>query len=125
MDAIPALAKKHGLEMIQGAWVGYIKKDNQAEIQALIRSANAYPDVVKRVMVGNEVLLRGEMEASELIKYIREVKAAVKQPVSYADVWSMYMKNPEIIKEVDFITIHILPYWEDEPIPVSQAPHIY
>jgi hypothetical protein len=32
------------------------------------------------------------------------------------------MKNPQIIKEVDFITIHILPYWEDEPISVDDAP---
>lgn len=46
----------------------------------------------------------------------------MKQPVSYADVWSMYMKYPQLIKEVDFITIHILPYWEDEPISVMDAP---
>jgi len=32
------------------------------------------------------------------------------------------MKYPELIKEVDFITIHILPYWEDEPIAVADAP---
>jgi hypothetical protein len=32
------------------------------------------------------------------------------------------MKYPELIKEVDFITIHILPYWEDEPITVEEAP---
>jgi len=68
------------------------------------------------------VLLRGDLEPDELIEYIRLVKKAVKQPVSYADVWSMYMKYPQLIKEVDFITIHILPYWEDEPISVMDAP---
>jgi exo-beta-1,3-glucanase (GH17 family) len=121
-NTIPPLARKYGLKMIQGAWIGFIKKDIEIELQELIQAANTYPDVIKRVIVGNEVLLRGEMEPEELITYIRRVKAAVKQPVSYADVWSMYMKNPQLIKEVDFITIHILPYWEDEPIPVSQAP---
>jgi exo-beta-1,3-glucanase (GH17 family) len=122
MPIIPSLAKKHGLKMIQGAWLGSIKEDNKAEIAELIRSANANPDVVKRVIVGNEVLLRGDLDSKKLIEYIREVKRSVKQPVSYADVWSMYMKYPELIKEVDFITIHILPYWEDEPITVDQAP---
>ncbi len=122
MPVIPALAKKHGLKMIQGAWLGSIKADNETEIAEVIRSANANSDVVKRVIVGNEVLLRGDLEPEQLIKYIREVKRSVKQPVSYADVWSMYMKYPELIKEVDFITIHILPYWEDEPITVDQAP---
>ncbi|WP_442499068.1 glycoside hydrolase family 17 protein [Methylobacter sp. sgz302048] len=139
-EIVPALARKYGLSMIQGAWLTYeqpfdpaqfspeevqkmneAKEHNHLEIQELIRSANANPDVVKRVMVGNEVLLRGEMAPEKLIEYIREVKKAVKQPVSYADVWSFYMKYPEIGKEVDFITIHILPYWEDEPLEVNDA----
>ncbi len=122
MQVVPDLARKHGLNMIQGAWIGYSPLDNRKEIDALIKSANAHPDVVKRVIVGNEVLLRGEMDVDKLIVNIREVKKAVKQPVSYADVWSMYMKHPKLIAEVDFITIHILPYWEDEPISVDNAP---
>jgi len=122
MPAIPALAQKYGLTMTQGAWLGSIDKGNKTEIEALIKAANAYPDVIKRIIVGNEVLLRGDLEPDALVKYIRQVKQSVKQPVSYADVWSMYMKYPKLIKEVDFITIHILPYWEDEPITVEQAP---
>lgn len=122
LPEIPALARKYGLTMIQGAWLGGIKKTNQLEIDGLIRSANANPDVVKRVIVGNEVLLRGDLGADELVQYIRAVKQAVKQPVSYADVWSVYLKYPQLMKEVDFITVHILPYWEDEPIAVEQAP---
>jgi exo-beta-1,3-glucanase (GH17 family) len=122
MKVIPKLARKHGLKIIQGAWVGFVKKDIRTEIEELVYAANTYPDVIKRVIVGNEVLLRGERTPEELVEYIREVKSRVKQPVSYADVWSMYMKHPDLIKEVDFITIHILPYWEDEPIPVEKAP---
>ncbi len=121
LEPTPALARKYGLTMIQGGWLGYGPADNQKEMKALIKSANDNPDVVKRVIVGNEVLLRGEMSVDRLIEYIREVKREVKQPVSYADVWSMYMKHPQLIKEVDFITIHILPYWEDEPISVDHA----
>lgn len=118
---VPELARKHGLTLIHGAWVGYVKADIPKELDELVRAANAYPDVIKRVIVGNETLLRGEMKVDELIGYIREVKSRIKQPVSYADVWSMYKKNPQLFQEVDFITIHILPYWEDEPIPVEKA----
>jgi exo-beta-1,3-glucanase (GH17 family) len=121
LQPTPDLARKYGLTMIQGAWLGDENLKNQKEIKALVESANANPDVVKRVIVGNEVLLRGEQPVDRLIEYIREVKRQVKQPVSYADVWSMYMKHPQLIKEVDFITIHILPYWEDEPISVEHA----
>ena len=121
LEKTPELARKYGLSVIQGCWLGYGYMDNKTEVAALIKAANANPDVVKRVIVGNEVLLRGDMDVDRLIGYIREVKRAVKQPVSYADVWSMYMKYPQLIKEVDFITIHILPYWEDEPISVEHA----
>jgi len=140
MEVIPALARQYGLTLTQGAWLNYdedvdpatlsdskrkellkAKQSNALEIAALIESANANPDVVKRVIVGNEVLLRGDMPSELLVKYIRQVKQAIKQPVSYADVWSFYLKHPEVAKEVDYITIHILPYWEDEPLEVNAA----
>lgn len=115
------IARKYGVNMIQGGWLGPDHNNNKKEIEALIKSVNAHPDVVKRIIVGNEVLLRRDMDIDSLIGYIRQVKQAVKQPVSYADVWSIYMKYPQLINEVDFITIHILPYWEDEPVPIEHA----
>jgi len=125
MQVVPALARKYGLKIIQGAWIGGMAKGNQAEIDQLIKDANEYPDVIKRVIVGNEVLLRGELKPEQLLQYIRQVKRAVKQPVSYADVWSFYMRYPEIAQEVDFFTVHILPYWEDEPLKIEDtAAHI-
>ena len=124
---IPAIAQKYGLNVLQGAWLANAKlaKDNQAEIDQLIKVANEYPDVIKRVIVGNEVLLRRDLKPEQLLQYIRQVKQAIKQPVSYADVWTFYMSYPEIAQEVDFLTVHILPYWEDEPLKIEDtAAHI-
>ncbi|AMK76118.1 MULTISPECIES: exo-beta-1,3-glucanase [Methylomonas] len=121
MQPTPEFARKHGVEMIQGGWLGDGHASNKLEIAALIESVNANPDVVKRVLVGNEVLLRKDMDVDTLIGYIRQVKQAVKQPVSYADVWSIYLKYPQLMQEVDFITVHILPYWEDEPVAIEDA----
>jgi len=121
LEAVPELARDHGLTVTQGAWLSWGAADNAREIAALVASANAHPDVVTRVIVGNEVLLRGELSAAQLIEQIEAVKRSVSQPVSYADVWSMYLKHPEIIAAVDFITIHILPYWEDEPVSIDGA----
>ena len=55
IEATPELARKYGISMIQGAWLGYGYEDNKMEVNALIKSANSNPDVVKRVIVGNEV----------------------------------------------------------------------
>ncbi|PKU24831.1 exo-beta-1,3-glucanase [Telmatospirillum siberiense] len=119
MDVVPELAAKYGLKVIFGAWLGSERDINDREIDALISAANAHPDAIERVLVGNEVLLRRDLTSEQLISYIRRVKAAVKQPVSYADVWAFYLKYPEVGREVDYITIHILPFWEDEPVAID------
>jgi len=118
LEVVPELAAKYGLKVTLGAWLGRDAGINDAETNALIAEANAHPDSVQRVIVGNEVLLRRDLTAEQLIAQIRKVKAAIKQPVSYADVWAFYLQNPEVGREVDYITIHILPFWEDEPMAV-------
>lgn len=120
-EPVPELAQKYGLKVMLGAWVGAHLNDNEDEIAGAIRLANAYPDTVERVIVGNEVLLREELTPELLIRYIRRVKAAVTQPVTYADVWGYWLLHPEIVREVDAITIHILPYWEDPPTSLGHV----
>jgi hypothetical protein len=65
--------------------------------------------------------LRGEMTVSDLAANIRSVKAQVSVPVTYADVWEFWLKYREIYDAVDFVTIHILPYWEDVPVRAKFA----
>lgn len=122
MDVVPALAAKHGFALTLGAWLGRDPLDNERELKALIETANRYPDAVKRVIVGNEVLLRGDLKPDRLIAHIDRVRAAIRQPVSYADVWAFWLKYPQVAAHVDFITIHVLPYWEDAPVAVADAP---
>ncbi|WP_162914814.1 exo-beta-1,3-glucanase [Desertibaculum subflavum] len=121
MQVVPDAARRLGVEVLHSAWLGTRLVNNEAEIDALIEQANRHPDVIKRVIVGNEVLLRRDLKVPELAAYIRRVRQAVKQPVSYADVWEFWLKNPSLAREVDFITVHFLPYWEDMPVRVEDA----
>ena len=86
-----------------------------------MRLTKEYPGVITSVVVGNEVLLRGEMTAADLAANIRSVKSQVTIPVTYADVWEFWLRNREVYDAVDFVTIHILPYWEDFPIRARHA----
>ncbi|MBB2495797.1 glycoside hydrolase family 17 protein [Aquipseudomonas ullengensis] len=121
LEMVPEMARKHGLKLLLGAWINGNPADNQKEIDALVKAANANPDVVQAVIVGNESLLRKEITGTQLAKLIGEVKAQVKQPVTYADVWEFWLKHKEVAPAVDFITIHLLPYWEDEPSGIEEA----
>src|ERR1700744_1929258 len=121
LDQVPGLAAKVGLKVMQGIWLGSDRFKNLAQISTVIGLTKQYPDVISAVVVGNEVLLRGEMTATDLVAIIRSVKAQVAVPVTYADVWEYWLRNREIYDAVDFITIHILPYWEDFPVRAKYA----
>ena len=121
LDQIAEIAKRHGMRVLQGLWLSNRPERNRRQIETAIALAKRFPDVIAAIVVGNEVLLRGEMSAPELVRTIREVRAQVSMPVTYADVWEFWLRYQEIAAAVDFITIHILPYWEDFPIPARDA----
>jgi exo-beta-1,3-glucanase (GH17 family) len=121
LDQIAGIAQRRGLKVLQGLWLGSDPEKNRYQMETVIALANRYPDVIRAVIVGNEVLLRGELSETDLAAIVRRVKAAVPVPVTYADVWEFWLRNRDLAAATDFITIHILPYWEDFPIPASQA----
>ncbi|MBN2751504.1 MAG: hypothetical protein JXQ84_02235 [Rhodospirillaceae bacterium] len=123
LDKVPEIAARLGMTVYAGAWIGRKDADNQIEINRLIAAANAHPQAIKGLIVGNEVLLRGEQTAAGLTAYIAQLRAGLNQPqpITYADVWEFWLKSPELADAVDFITIHLLPYWEDDPTPIDGA----
>jgi exo-beta-1,3-glucanase (GH17 family) len=121
LDRVPEQAAKVGLKVIQGIWLGSNRLKNLAQISTAVALTKEYPGVITSLVVGNEVLLRGEMTTADLAAIIRSVKVQVAVPVTYADVWEYWLRNREIYDAVDFVTIHILPYWEDFPIRAKYA----
>ncbi|MBI5184224.1 MAG: glycosyltransferase [Nitrospinae bacterium] len=110
LDAVPDIAKKYNLSVSVGAWIGSDKERNEEEIELLKKVA--FRKNVVRVLVGNEAALRNEVTVPELIEYIRKVKNTVWKPVSTAEPWHLWLAHPELAREVDFIGVQILPYWE-------------
>ena len=121
LDQIPELAAKVGLKVIQGIFLDRNRGKNSRQISTAIRLAREFPETVSALVVGNEVLLHRDMTASELAATIRAIKAQVAIPVTYADVWEVWLRNREIYDAVDFVTVHILPYWEDIPVRAKFA----
>lgn len=112
---IPHLAGDLPLQVTLGAWLDRHPQANAQEIDRLIALTRANRNVTN-VLVGNEVLLRGDLTPAELIADIARVRAAVHVPVSTAEPWHVWLAHPELAAAVDVITIHLLPYWEGLPL---------
>ncbi|TVR99350.1 MAG: glycosyltransferase [Phycisphaerales bacterium] len=111
-------AERNNLRVALGIWLDSDLEKNEREIEAAIRLARS-SDAVESVIVGNEVLLRGDISRGRLIEYIERVRDAVEQPVTTAETWNEWLHHRELAEHVDFLAVHILPYWEK--VPASEA----
>lgn len=123
LDYVPQAAEKIGLKVLLGAWIGWVSAQNELELNTAIKLANQFPQTVTGLVVGNEVMLRGEQTKQAMASYLHRAKAATKVPVTYADVWEYWIRYRSLESSVDFVTVHVLPYWEDTPQPVDNAMH--
>src|ERR1043166_1406149 len=100
LDQIPEIARRHGMKVLQGLWLSSLPERSRKEVETTVALAQRFPDVITGIVVGNEVLLRGEMSAPDLARTIGEVKARVAMPVTYADVWEFWLRNRDLAAAV-------------------------
>jgi len=118
LGQIADIAARHQLKVALGAWIDRNRQTNEAELAAAIDIANRHANVI-RLVIGNEVILRNDLSVAELARLLDRVRNAVEQPVSTAEPWDVWLRNPLLVEHVDYIAVHMLPYWEG--IPVEQA----
>lgn len=114
MEAVPSLAAKHGLEVTLGAWIGRDRARNDREIGAVLRAANTHSNI-RGIVVGNESLLREDVSAAALIRHLQAVRTQTRLPLTTAEPWHVWLQYPALADAVDYISVHILPYWEGVP----------
>ena len=121
LDAVPEVAASMGMKVLLGAWLSRERAQNRVELDRAIALAREHRDTVGALIVGNEVLLRRELPENELSAALQRARSEAGVPVTYADVWEFWLQHPGLAASVDFVTIHILPYWEDEPVAIDDA----
>lgn len=94
--------------------------ENAREIERGIELAKRFDDVVIAINVGNEALVEWNdhmVPLEQVIAYVRQVKAAVPQPVTVADNYAWWIEDgAPLAEEVDFLGIHTYPVWEEKTI---------
>lgn len=111
-ELVPPIAAEFGLKVTVGAWIDKDPDRNERETKAAIELARKNSNV-NGVVVGNEVIYRGEQKVEDLIEMIKRVKSAVRVPVTTGEIWNIWRDFPDLASNVDFIAAHVLPYWEN------------
>jgi len=112
VELVPPIAAEFGLKVMVGAWIDKNTERNEREIDAAIQLARRNSNVIG-VVVGNEVIYRGEQKVDDLIEMIKRVRKSVNVPVTTGEIWHVWREFPKLANNVDFIAAHVLPYWEN------------
>ncbi len=113
-EQTPRIAHEMGIKTLVGAWIGTDAEINEREIAGVIEVARAgHADIVA---VGNEVLLREDMDEDALLACIERVKAALPGvPVGYVDAYYLFELHPRITAACDVVLTNCYPFWEGCP----------
>jgi exo-beta-1,3-glucanase (GH17 family)/cellulose synthase/poly-beta-1,6-N-acetylglucosamine synthase-like glycosyltransferase len=120
LGEIPALARAYGLRVTLGAWLDGDMAGNEAELERLLSVIGGQLHA-NRVIVGNEALWRNDLTVEQIIGYLDWTRERLVARVSTAEPWHVWLRYPQLADHVDFITAHILPYWEGEDVDEAVA----
>ncbi len=115
---LPALAQQFDLRLSMGIWLDYRLANNEREIAAAVQAAREHRSV-ERIIAGNETQLHGKLAPAALYAYLDRLRAELAVPVSTAEPWHVWLRQPKLAEHVDFITVHLLPYWEGVPVEAA------
>ncbi len=113
-EQTPRIAHELGLKTLVGAWLGTDEAINEREIAGVIEVARAgHADIVA---VGNEVLLREDLDEDALLACLQRVKAALPGvPVGYVDAYYLFEQHPRVTAACDVVLTNCYPFWEGCP----------
>ncbi|MEE4915544.1 glycosyltransferase family 2 protein [Pseudomonas viridiflava] len=118
LACIPEVAQALDMTVTLGAWISQDEKSNEAELAVAIDLTNGHANV-DRLLVGSEVLYRGDVLFAQLLDYMKRARSQTNVPIATSEVWSQWIDTPELAQHSDFIAAHVLPFWER--IPVHEA----
>lgn len=96
------------------------KRKNLEKTEALIKLANRYEDIVFSTSAGNEATVEWTdhyVPVESVIEYARNIKKHTSQPVTFCENYLPWLnKLKPLAEELDFISIHTYPVWENKRI---------
>ncbi len=115
LETVITATREVSLSLTLGAWLSGNPAADSVEIACAVSQAQANPHITS-VVVGNESILSGQLTATQVCTYTQQVRNAIGLPVTTAEPWHIWISNPNLATCVDYLLVHIHPYWECQPI---------
>eukprot|EP01120_Amphizonella_sp_Union-15-10_P003601 TRINITY_DN14018_c0_g1_i1.p1 TRINITY_DN14018_c0_g1~~TRINITY_DN14018_c0_g1_i1.p1 ORF type:complete len:273 (+),score=44.29 TRINITY_DN14018_c0_g1_i1:33-851(+) len=112
LKKIPQIAKQMGFKVAAGAWIDGNNQNNNREIRDLADNVNrGYVDLA---IVGSEVILRRDLNVSNLINFINQFRGLItgsSVKVTSADTLGSFQEFPQLVSNLDILMVHLYPYF--------------
>jgi exo-beta-1,3-glucanase (GH17 family) len=102
------------------------RQANRGQVETAVRLANAYPEVVLALVVGNETQVSWSahrLPAETLVGWLRRARQGTSLPVATADDFGFWLEagSEKVAGEVDFIVLHAYAMWNGQPLERALA----
>jgi exo-beta-1,3-glucanase (GH17 family) len=112
---IPEFCRDAGIDCYPGAWIDDVQWDDQ-QVADLVSIGNLGYSTTKKLVVGNEFVYRRPSSKPKLLNYISQVRQATGMQVGAAEQWHIWRDHADLAHAVDFMFVHVHPYWENQSI---------
>jgi glucan 1,3-beta-glucosidase len=116
MEPIGDVAHSIGLKAAIGMSLQADRAANAREIASGVATARArHADLL---VVGSEVLVRGDLTEAELVSYIRQIRqqAPGDIPIAIHETEGALLSHPHAVAAVDIVIASVFPYWEGSAV---------
>ncbi len=100
-------------------------KNNEEQLEELIRLANEYEDIIVSVSAGNEAVPEWNQDLvlpDRVLYFVNKLKQNTNQLVTYCENFNYWIPMlKEVAEAVDFISVHTYPAWVKTPIEYASA----
>jgi len=114
MGAVITATEEAGLPLALGAWLSGNAAADQQELDCAVAQAQQHPHI-NSLVIGNETLLTGALTSAQLCQDLDQARGQVDIPVTTGEPWHIWLDHPELVDHVDYLLVHIHPYWECQP----------
>jgi exo-beta-1,3-glucanase (GH17 family) len=114
LETVITATREISLPLTLGVWLSGNPEQDSAEIACAVNQVQANPHIAS-IVVGNESILAGQLTVTQVCTYTQQVRESTGLPVTTAEPWHIWANHSDLTACVDYLLIHIHPYWECQP----------